>query len=746
VDNSLQEFAGSFTFVGMKYKLHSAIAGAALLAATLIPLPASATEVCVGADCTVTFGYTGAVQTWIVPTGASNIQFDVKGAQGAGGAGGGTVKGNLRNLPGAVSIYVGGAGSYGAYLAGGFNGGGSSGGNRGNEGSGGGASDIRLGTALGSRIAVAGGGGGPGGLAGAAGAPGGGLQALRGGSGQGAGGFGGGQSSGGSGGASNGGSAASGGGFGVGGSGGSSWNAGGGGGGGGWYGGGGGGGDDDNCCADGGGGGGGSSFTDTTHVTSPVHIVGGRAGNGIVIITYQLAPTLVSFSGVQIDSDSALYSLEMSSAISGLDSQDFELTSSSCELNEINVSGASATISLANCAEGAIILTLLANSIGSGATGPSSPASFQVEFDGTGPDFAFGSDEILSSQDSLLIPFITSPDALALEPQMLEIEGCETAEILQNEISLSGCVSGIHQLRLPANSLIDQWGNLGPETQSNFSFRIDQDGPEAFWSDVTLSGTDPFTYSATLTFSEEVEFSPQSVSINFDSECSLASEQLLEGWRFDAICGYGEGSFELAADSLTDQVLLTGPTGAFRLGFSNLAPPEVIAPEPQPSPSPTPSPVVDRSPEVTTPEPAQIPLAPIAPPEPITEIISPVDPEVVSVPEPIQGPVAPVVVPEEVIDQALELVLAPIARPRAASLEITESTSAIETKPERIIESAAPLAIDPEPISDPVLAQPVSAKPLQAETQQGWFAPWMAALLAGFMVLIGFGVWRFNGR
>jgi hypothetical protein len=372
--------------------------------------------------------------------------------------------------------------------------------------------------------------------------------------------------------------------------------------------------------------------------------------------------------------------------------------------------------------------------------------SFQVEFDGTGPDFAFGSEEILSSQDSLLIPFTMSPDALALEPQMLEIQGCETAEILQNEISLFGCVSGIHQLRLPANSLIDQWGNLGPETHSSFSFGIDQDSPEAFWSDVTLSGTDPFTYSATLTFSEEVEFSPQSVSINFDSECSLASEQLMEGWRFDAICGYGEGSFELAADSLTDQVLLTGPTGTFRLGFSNLAPPEVIAPEPQLSPSPTPSPVVDESPEVTTPGPVQSPLVPIASPEPVAEIISPVDPEVVLVPEPIQAPVAPPSVPAGAIDQALEFVLAPIAGPRAVSLDSKEPNSALETKPERIIESAAPVAIDTEPISDPVLAQPVSGKPLQAETQQGWFAPWMAALLAGFMVLIGFGVWRFNGR
>ncbi|WP_091852863.1 glycine-rich protein [Candidatus Aquiluna sp. UB-MaderosW2red] len=718
----------------MKYKLKSAIASAALLVATLIPLSASASEVCVGADCTVTFEYTGAVQTWIVPNGASNVQFDVKGAQGAGGAGGGTVKGNLRNLPGTVSIYVGGAGSYGAYLAGGFNGGGSSGGNRGNEGSGGGASDIRLGTALGSRIAVAGGGGGPGGLTGAAGAPGGGLQALRGGSGQGAGGFGGGQSSGGSGGSSNGGSAASGGGFGAGGSGGSSWNAGGGGGGGGWYGGGGGGGDDDNCCADGGGGGGGSSFTDPTHVANPTHIVDGRAGNGTVTITYQLPLMLVSFSGVQIDSDSALYSLEMSSAISGLDSQDFELTSSGCVLNEINVNESLASIALTNCAEGSILLTLLANSVGSGATGPNTSTSFQVEFDGTGPDFVFDSEEILTSQDSLLISFTTSPDVLAVESEMFEIQGCEAAEILQNEVSLSGCVTGLHQLLLPANSLSDQWGNLGPQTEVSFSFEVDRDSPEALWSEVTIAGTGPFTYSATLTFSEEVDFNPQSVSINFDSDCTLVFEQQVQGWRFDAVCGYGEGNFELAADSLTDRVLSTGPSSAYRLGFDNRAPLVVAQPEPEPgiiAPPSAPAPVSELPPTAS---------------EPDVESTDPADSETVATPETTPSPVTPPAVPAKVIDQALKLVVGTTPKPIVISIDENESPLVVEMEPERVIEPAAPVVTNLEPRSEPVLAQPVRGAPLQAQAERAWFAPWIAALLAGFMVLIGLGFWRFSGR
>ena len=111
------------------------------------------------------FNYTGSVQTWSVPTGVSQVQLEVWGAQGGtyssyiGGRGGYSV-GTLNNLSGVntLHVYVGGAGT--TSTTAGYNGGGagvSSG--RG----GGGATDIRLnGTSLYDRIIVAGGGGGAG--------------------------------------------------------------------------------------------------------------------------------------------------------------------------------------------------------------------------------------------------------------------------------------------------------------------------------------------------------------------------------------------------------------------------------------------------------------------------------------------------------------------------------------------------------------------------------------------------------
>jgi len=120
-----------------------------------------------GLSQTTTFNYTGAVQTYTVPSGVSVIQIETKGAQGGGtyGGNGGQAIGTFSVTPGAVlQVYVGGKPS--AQLGpGGFNGGGAltvlpcSGGD---GWPGGGASDVRTTASLANRMIVAGGGGGQG--------------------------------------------------------------------------------------------------------------------------------------------------------------------------------------------------------------------------------------------------------------------------------------------------------------------------------------------------------------------------------------------------------------------------------------------------------------------------------------------------------------------------------------------------------------------------------------------------------
>ena len=119
---------------------------------------------------TVTFNYTGAVQTWVVPPCVNTINVTAAGAKGGGttGGNGALVSATLSVTQGQTFyIYVGGNGICGSNTGGGWNGGGTGKiANSAANGScgGGGATDLRIGgTTLNDRAIVAAGGGGMGG-------------------------------------------------------------------------------------------------------------------------------------------------------------------------------------------------------------------------------------------------------------------------------------------------------------------------------------------------------------------------------------------------------------------------------------------------------------------------------------------------------------------------------------------------------------------------------------------------------
>ena len=269
---------------------------------TLVALSAAAASLILAAPAsavTQTFNYTGAGQNFVVPAGVTQVIVDAYGAQGGnggtgdgGGLGGGATAA-ITVTPGETLVVnvggTGGAGGTGPGGGGGFNGGGSGGNAARGGGGGGGASDVRGGGSALSHRVIVGGGGGGGGVSCAGGSGGGSiggdgsscdvggdLEEGRGGT----------QSAGGATGTGyNNGATA-----GTSGSGGAGSNflvsgVAGGGGGGGLFGGGGGTVDISSVA---GGGGGGSGFTaDGTGMTNGV-----RAGNGLVTISYVLAPTL----------------------------------------------------------------------------------------------------------------------------------------------------------------------------------------------------------------------------------------------------------------------------------------------------------------------------------------------------------------------------------------------------------------------------------------------------------------------
>lgn len=265
-----------------------------------------------------TFSYVQTAVNWKVPSGVTQIDVAVEGAQGGGYGLGGCVMATVPVTSGeSLRIVVGGQGT--ANGQGGFNGGGNGGGsccNGANGGGGGGASDVREGGAgLANRIVVAGGGGGSSGdgwWGGTGGGPtgGDGFQSTDYPRGYGHGGT---QSAGGA--AAKGGTAGSLGNGGTGGSNAGSARFGGGGGGGGYYGGGGGRyshHDGPTNLDDGDSGGGGGSGFSESKASGVVNVNGERYGNGLVTIAWaqtvtQPASGLNKPLGIAVDKDNAVY-------------------------------------------------------------------------------------------------------------------------------------------------------------------------------------------------------------------------------------------------------------------------------------------------------------------------------------------------------------------------------------------------------------------------------------------------------
>jgi hypothetical protein len=446
----------------------------------LSPVAASASVVenCVGDECTVTFGFSGQMETFLPPQNAKNLTFEVSGAQGGkSGGGGGQVTGTITQIPDVLYIFVGGAGGSGTSAPGGFNGGGTAGSGSDMEGSGGGASDIRTGLDLSSRIVVAGGGGARGAGLGSGGGSGGGLVALNGRTAQGFGGTGGSQDSGGIGGAANGsGSAGLDGSLGVGGTGGSSELYGGGGGGGGYFGGGGGGSDSDPCCTDAGGGGGGSSYTDEALISNVVHAQGIWPGSGQVILRYQLAPMVSSISSV-VSGSQVSFQIEFDKAVTGLEESDFEVVQSGGSCGGFTLSGSEASyqVLLTDCADGEISISVKADAVSSSeASGPIEKfTSEKVLIDTLAPSAIWG--EVSFAGAALefteeVFGFELTDIEFTADGQSCSLLGLSQITATIWQLTTEGCEQSNFTLSIKALSVSDASGNLGPSSSVATNF------------------------------------------------------------------------------------------------------------------------------------------------------------------------------------------------------------------------------------------------------------------------------------
>lgn len=691
----------------------------------VVPQSVAATPNCIGPDCEITFTFRGEHQTWSPPPGIKNLSFDIYGAAGGRGGAGGNVSGLFTDVPETLYIFVGGAGGMGSGINGGFNGGGAAGGNSGTEGAGGGATDIRLGLDLDSRIVVAGGAGGGGGEAGGNGGHGGNDIAMAGGNGQAPGGGGGSQTSGGVAGINNGGFAvATPGTLGVGGNGGFSTFAGGGGGGGGYYGGGGGGADDNTCCSDGGGGGGGSSFINTNYVSQFQQQAGVSWGHGWVTFRYTVVPIITYFEMIQVNSERAVFTLEASENLIGLEQSALTITGLGCELTEFEIDGTLAFGAVTGCDSGLVTLTLAAESFGQSVLGPVEPKVATLNFDASAPEFEFTTPSFQSSQSDQLIEFSVT-DQLQLDEAAFAVIGCAGFAVAGNQLQLSSCSEGVATITLLENTLSDNWQNTGPTAPITFSFTIDQTAPTATWSEVLVTGSNPFSYSATLDFSEPVSISNMALAFAASADCEAQSELQAQRLLVWSSCGYAAVQWSFAGLVLDAAGNQMEPL-ALSAALSNPEPLEIPPPAPaaaaQPvlAPAPvTPAPIVEA--------PAPEPVASESPA--VGAIVQPVTTSetVIVTPEPLQTP-AP----------SRTAVTVPQSEPAA----VAETTEALE-----LVESEVS-ALQPEVIELPVQQQEVISQPVLGEellSEEPAF-PWWPVVLLLAVGALGVGAWRLSGR
>lgn len=555
----------------------------------LVPLStAQANLVCEAGECEFVFNKTEQLETWQVPAGVTEIDFEVYGAEGGGGGGrGGFVSGTLINLPQELIVAVGGAGLRGAYSEGGYNGGGNSGGKHANPGSGGGASDIRIGTGLSDRIVVAGGGGGYGGPTGGNGGDGGGEIAADGSAGQGGAGAGGSQISGGAGGKSN--SAAvdgQAGQFGLGGNGGEDpIAAGGAGGGGGYYGGGGSGADTDPCCLDAGGGGGGSSYADPTYATDVTFQPGTNIGHGKIVFRYRLPAEVTSFSYEQLARSSMEVDLKFDQPVTGVELRDFEIIG--CEAAELSGAADEFKLSLGGCQQQGSV-TFLANSVGDALNAPTTNTTIEFELDQSAPFISFDYPSVVSS-DSFQIAVETDESGV-FNSASISSSNCLFNTLLDGKIVLvdvTNCPDGEAQVEFDVDFLTDSIGNNSLEQPKQISVLVDTLAPvvesqESQVLEVELDGVVQSQSITQLTFSESLANSPDFVFVG-PEQCVIDVETSSTGANLQTQgCPEGTISWKLSALALEDAAGNVGPSEDLII---ELAIPVVVQPITEPAPA-----------------------------------------------------------------------------------------------------------------------------------------------------------------
>ncbi len=178
------------------------------------------------------------------------------------------------------------------------------------------------------------------------------------------------------------------------------------------------------------------------------------------------APTVTDYMAEQPAINQTRFILLFDTPIENLEQDDF-LYTAGCTLGYLEIQGATAQVDLIDCPTGLVVLTLRANSMGSGTVGPKSDLKFQIEIDATEPTATFSEIQIEGSGPFTYTTLLRFSEVVEFDADSLSFSSnasCNTSivEIFGGLRLRASCGHAELSWTLPAGSLRDRAGHLGP--------------------------------------------------------------------------------------------------------------------------------------------------------------------------------------------------------------------------------------------------------------------------------------------
>ncbi len=178
------------------------------------------------------------------------------------------------------------------------------------------------------------------------------------------------------------------------------------------------------------------------------------------------APTVTDYMAEQPAINQTRFILLFDTPIENLEQDDF-LYTAGCTLGYLEIQGATAQVDLIDCPTGLVVLTLRANSMGSGTVGPKSDLKFQIEIDATEPTATFSEIQIEGSGPFTYTTLLRFSEVVEFDADSLSFSSNASCNTSIVEISgglrlRASCGHAELSWTLPAGSLRDRAGHLGP--------------------------------------------------------------------------------------------------------------------------------------------------------------------------------------------------------------------------------------------------------------------------------------------